>query len=47
MAQAKIGMYLREGTIHSSSGQGDIFLMEAYGDSPIPIVPASPTPIEA
>ncbi|WMV32717.1 hypothetical protein MTR67_026102 [Solanum verrucosum] len=47
MADREICMDLREGTSRSLPGQRNRFLSEAQGGSPVPIVPASPVPIEA
>ncbi|WMV08110.1 hypothetical protein MTR67_001495 [Solanum verrucosum] len=40
-------MYPREGTSRSPSGQRDRYPLEAQGESPVPLVPSSPTPVEA
>ncbi|KAH0742010.1 hypothetical protein KY290_035053 [Solanum tuberosum] len=47
MAHREIGMDLRESTSHSPPGPRDRFPSEAQGGSPVPLVPGSPTPIEA
>ncbi|WMV08699.1 hypothetical protein MTR67_002084 [Solanum verrucosum] len=47
MANQEIGMDPREGTSRSPPGQRDRFPSEAHGGSPLPLVPACPTPIEA
>ncbi|KAH0639980.1 hypothetical protein KY285_036566 [Solanum tuberosum] len=47
MEDLEIGMDPREGTSHSPPGQRDRFPSEAQGGSPVPLVPASPAPIEA
>ncbi|WMV09143.1 hypothetical protein MTR67_002528 [Solanum verrucosum] len=47
MADREIGMDSRDGTNRSPPGQIDRFPSKAHGGSPVPLVPASPTPIEA
>ncbi|KAH0676186.1 hypothetical protein KY285_023987 [Solanum tuberosum] len=47
MADREIGMDPREGTRRSPPGQRDRFPSEAQGVSPVPLVTASLTPIEA
>ncbi|KAH0781174.1 hypothetical protein KY290_000772 [Solanum tuberosum] len=47
MADREICMDPREGTSHSPPGQRDIFASKAHGGSPVPLVPASPAPVEA
>jgi len=47
MADREIGMDPREGTSRSPLGQRDRFPSEGQGGSPVPLVPASPAPIEA
>ncbi|WMV46435.1 hypothetical protein MTR67_039820 [Solanum verrucosum] len=47
MADREIGMYPRVGTSRSPPSHRDRFPSKAHGGSPVPLVPASPTPIEA
>ncbi|WMV50048.1 hypothetical protein MTR67_043433 [Solanum verrucosum] len=47
MADQKIGMDPREGTSRSPLGQRNRFPSEAHGESPVPLVPAFPAPVEA
>jgi len=47
IADREIGMDPREGPSRSPPGQRDRFPSEAQGGSPVPLVPASPAPIEA
>ncbi|KAH0743189.1 hypothetical protein KY290_031182 [Solanum tuberosum] len=47
MADREICMDPREGTSRSPPGQRDRFPSEAHGKSPVALVPASPTPVEA
>ncbi|KAG5632065.1 hypothetical protein H5410_003782 [Solanum commersonii] len=47
MADREIGMDPREGTSHSPSGQNNRYPWEAQGESVVPLIPASPTRVEA
>ncbi|KAK4718174.1 hypothetical protein R3W88_016512 [Solanum pinnatisectum] len=47
MAYREIGMDPRESTSHSPLGQMDRFRSEVQSESLVPLVPASPAPIEA
>ncbi|KAK6803419.1 hypothetical protein RDI58_001203 [Solanum bulbocastanum] len=47
MIDREIGMDSREGTSRSRLGQRDRFPSEAQGESPVPLVPTSPTHVEA
>ncbi|KAK4737119.1 hypothetical protein R3W88_000816 [Solanum pinnatisectum] len=47
MADQEIGMDPRECTSRSPSGQRDRYPSKAQGESPVPLVPASPTLVEA
>ncbi|KAG5599943.1 hypothetical protein H5410_031313 [Solanum commersonii] len=44
MANREIGMDPRESTSRSLVGQRDRFPLETPSESPVPLVPASPTP---